>query len=106
VQAAAVAEQAVAVLDPDVVFRADAGPESPLARAPITGAGAVAEQVLTRGTRFAPHARPAIVNGAAGVVVGSGDAVLAVVGFTIAHGRISAIDLITDRSKWRRVSGR
>jgi RNA polymerase sigma factor (sigma-70 family) len=96
----------VAVLDPDVVFRADAGPESPLARAPITGAGAVAEQVLTRGTRFAPHARPAIVNGAAGVVVGSGGAVLAVVGFTIAHGRISAIDLITDRSKLRRVSGR
>jgi RNA polymerase sigma-70 factor (ECF subfamily) len=96
----------VAVLDPDVVFRADAGAESPLARAPITGAGAVAEQVLTRGTRFAPHARPAIVNGAAGVVVGSGDAVVAVVGFTIAHGRITAIDLITDRRKLRRVSGR
>jgi hypothetical protein len=40
------------------------------------------------------------------VVVGSGGVVLAVVGFTIAHGRISAIDLITDRSKLRRVSGR
>ena len=94
----------VAVLDPDVVFRADAGADSPLARGPITGAPAVAEQVLARGTRLAPLARPALVNGAAGAVVGSGDAILAVVGFTVAHGRIVAIDLITDRSKLQRIS--
>jgi len=94
----------VAVLDPDVVFRADAGAHSPLARGPITGAPAVAKQVLARGTRLAPLARPALVNGAAGAVVGSGDAILAVVGFTVAHGRIVAIDLITDRSKLQRIS--
>src|SRR5436305_1870423 len=59
-------EALVAVLDPDVVFRIDAGPDSPQARPPLEGAAAVAEQIVTRGVRFAPHARPALVNGAAG----------------------------------------
>ena len=39
------------------------GGTGPDARPPITGAPAVAQQLLARGTRFAPHARPAIVNG-------------------------------------------
>ena len=92
-------EALVAVLDPDVVFRVDAGAASPLARPPITGAAAVAEQILARGTRFAPHARPAIVNGTAGVVVGSGARPVAVAGFAVLHDRIVAIDLITDPDK-------
>ena len=91
----------VAVLDPDVVFRIDAGVGSPLARPPVSGAAAVAEQILARGTRFAPHARPAIVNGAAGVVVGAGRRPFAVGGFTVARGRIVEIDLIIDPEKLR-----
>lgn len=91
----------VAVLDPDAVFRVDAGGVGPLAREPITGASAVAQQILARGSRFAPHARPAIVNGAAGVVVGSGRGLRAVAGFTVAGGRILEIDLITDPGKLR-----
>jgi Sigma-70, region 4 len=55
----------LAVLDPSAVFRFDAG-TSPLARPPITGAAAVARQLLARGSRLAPQARPALVNGAAG----------------------------------------
>src|SRR5438067_234169 len=55
----------LAVLDPDVVFRADFGGTSPLARPPVTGAAAVAREVLSRGARFAPQARPALVNGTA-----------------------------------------
>jgi RNA polymerase sigma-70 factor (ECF subfamily) len=89
------------VLDPDVAFRVDAGDGSPLARAPITGAAAVAEQILARGTRFAPHARPAIVNGTAGVIVGDGARPIAVAAFTVVHDRIAAIDLITDPEKLR-----
>src|ERR671931_400422 len=61
-------EALVAVLDPDVVFHADPGPGIPRGRAPITGAAAVARQVMARGARFAPLARPAIVDGAAGLV--------------------------------------
>jgi RNA polymerase sigma-70 factor, ECF subfamily len=91
----------LAVLDPDVVFRADAGRVSPLARPPITGDAAVAAQVLSRGSRFASQARPALVNGTAGLVVGPRRKPFAVVGFTIAHGRIVAIDLIADPDKLR-----
>ncbi len=94
-------EALLEVLDPNVVFRADAGVGSLLARGPITGAAAVARQVLARGTRLAPLARPAIVNGAAGAIVGPAGKPIAVVGFTVAHDRIVAIDLITDRDKLR-----
>ena len=94
----------LSVLDPEVVFRIDAGKVRALARPPVVGADAVARQVLSRGSRFAPHARPAIVNGAAGVIVGPEETPFAVVGFTVARGRITAIDLIIDREKLRRVA--
>jgi RNA polymerase sigma factor (sigma-70 family) len=92
-------EGLLAVLDPDVVFRVDAGKMTALARPPVVGAPAVAEQILSRGTRFAPHARPALVNGAAGAVVGREERPFAVVGFTVTRGRITAIDLIIDQEK-------
>jgi RNA polymerase sigma factor (sigma-70 family) len=89
----------VAVLDPDVVFRADPGKIRRLARPPITGAEAVATELLSRAPRVAPLARPALVNGTAGLLVGPEDKPLAVVGFSVAGGRIVAIDLITNREK-------
>src|SRR5512132_2658448 len=55
------------VLDPDVVFRADTGPRGE--RAPVVGAENVAKRILARGSRLAPYARPAIVNGNAGAIV-------------------------------------
>jgi RNA polymerase sigma factor (sigma-70 family) len=97
-------EALVAVLDPDVVFRADPGKIRALERLPITGAEAVATEILSRGSRFAPMARPALVNGTAGVVVGPKDRPFAVVGFTVARGRIVAIDLITNREKLGRIA--
>src|SRR5881398_2304216 len=86
----------LSVLDPDVVFRADPGKIQRLARPPITGATAVATELLSRAPRFAPLARPALVNGTAGLVVGPVEKPFAVVGFTVARGRIVAIDLITN----------
>ena len=85
------------VLDPDVVFRIDTGAGG--ARRPVTGARAVARRVLTRSSRLAPHARPAIVNGNAGVIVVPGTRPVAVVGFAVAGGRIVEIDLIADPAK-------
>ena len=96
----------LAVLDPDVVFRADPGQIRALARLPITGAEAVATEILSRGSRFAPMARPALVNGTAGVVVGPEGRPFAVVGFTVARGRIVAIDLITNPDKLRGLATR
>jgi RNA polymerase sigma-70 factor, ECF subfamily len=90
----------VAVLDPDVVFHIDAGPDSPRARPPVKGAPDVADAILTRGTRLAPFARHALVNGAAGlVVVPPTGRPIAVLGFTIARGRITELDLIVDPEK-------
>jgi len=97
-------EGLIAVLDPDVVFRMDAGPLSPQAREPIEGAEAVARQVLARGTRLAPMARPALVNGAAGAVVGAPGKPFAVAGFTVSAGRIVAIDLVLDPEKLTGIS--
>jgi RNA polymerase sigma-70 factor, ECF subfamily len=98
-------EALVEVLDPNVVFRIDSGGTGPLARPPITGAPAVAQQLLARGSRFAPHARPAIVNGTAGLIIAPGPRLRAVVGFTIVAGRITAINLITDTEKLRGIAG-
>jgi RNA polymerase sigma-70 factor (ECF subfamily) len=81
----------VAVLDPDVVFHADRGPR--LGRATVTGAEDVALTVLRRGAPFAPLARPAIVDGAAGAVVDVRGRRLATVRFTVVGDRIAAIDL-------------
>lgn len=85
----------VAVLDPDVVLRSDGG----LARARhtvvIAGARTVAEQALTFG-RLSPFARPALVNGAAGVVVAADGRPLSVMGFTVTGGKVLAIDVLSD----------
>jgi len=94
-------EALLEVLDPDVVFRIDVGGVAPAARPPIEGAEAVAAQVLQRGSRLAPHARPAIVNGTAGVIVVPAKRPIAVVGFTISGGRIAEIDVIADPAKLR-----
>jgi len=92
-------EALLEVLDPDVVFRIDTGGVGPRARPPIEGADAVAAQILERGAPLAPHARPAIVNGNAGVIVVPHEKPIAVVGFVIAGGRIAEIDLVADPSK-------
>jgi RNA polymerase sigma factor (sigma-70 family) len=94
----------IAVLDDDVVFRADSGPGSRRARGPIEGAAAVARRVLTAGAPLAHLARPALVNGAAGLLVGRPGRPIAVVSFTIVDDCIAAIDLITDRTKLKRVA--
>ena len=85
-------EALLEVLDPDVVFRADTGRRGD--REPIVGAENVARRVLARGARLAPHARPAIVNGNAGVIVVPGTMPTAVIGFTIEGGRVIEIDVI------------
>ena len=98
-------EALVEVLDPAVVFRADRGRiVVPGARPVTTGAAAVAEQVLARAPRFASFARPAVVNGSAGLIVIPRDRPIAVLGFTIAKDRIVEIDLIADPDKLRALS--
>jgi RNA polymerase sigma-70 factor (ECF subfamily) len=89
----------VAVLDPDVVFRADRGRRAVEAPPVVTGAAAVAEQILARAPRFARFARPAIVNGAAGLVVVPRERPVAVLAFSISGDRIVELDLVADPRK-------
>jgi RNA polymerase sigma-70 factor, ECF subfamily len=93
----------VAVLDPDVVFRLDTGGVGPRATAPVSGAPKVAQAILERGRPFAPLARPALVNGAAGAVVAPDGKALAVVSFSIAGGRIVELNLVADPDKLRKL---
>jgi RNA polymerase sigma-70 factor (ECF subfamily) len=88
----------VAVLDPGVVLRIDAGAAQPEASMAIRGADAVARQALTglsRGLRVA-RLHPALVNGAAGMVVAIRGRPFTVMGFTIAGGQIAEIDAVSD----------
>jgi RNA polymerase sigma-70 factor, ECF subfamily len=84
------------VLHPDVVFRADRGPDLSPSAVEITGAAEVADVVLARGTPFAPFARPAVIDGQAGAVVIVNGRTRSVVKFTVADERVVAMDLTLD----------
>ena len=100
----------LAVLDPDVALRADRGAFPVLSGGPsatkpgssrfLVGSRAVAEAALEF-ARLAPLARPALVNGAAGLVVGPRARPLSVMGFTVAGGRIAEIDILADPERLR-----
>ena len=91
----------LAILDPDVVVRADYGPRAG-ARLEVHGAQAAAEQAMGF-RRFAAGARRAVVNGAAGLVVFAGDRPYAVLGFTVRGERIAAIDILADPDRLARL---
>jgi RNA polymerase sigma-70 factor (ECF subfamily) len=95
-------EALVAVLDPEVVVRADWGGVPAGASRMVRGVRAVAEQALSF-SRFARFARPVLVNGAAGVVADADGRLLAVLGFTVRHDRIVEIDILADSARLRRL---
>ncbi|GAA3071758.1 RNA polymerase sigma-70 factor (ECF subfamily) [Streptomyces olivoverticillatus] len=90
----------VAVLDPDVVLRADTGGEA--AAKVVRGAAAVAGQALTF-QRVSQSARPALVNGAAGIVTTVDGRPVAVLGFTVTDGKVTAIDILADPERLGRL---
>jgi len=90
-----------AVLDPDVVLRADGGTR-PQASARLHGVAAVAERAATF-ILPAFQVHPALVNGAAGAVLTYEGRPVALLGFTIVAGWISEIDAITDPDRLSRL---
>jgi len=92
----------VAVLDPDVVLRADLGAVLVGAPAMVRGAQAVAKQALNF-ARLSPFVRPALVNGGAGVVVAPGGQQHSVMGFTVRQGKIAEIDILADPQRLGRL---
>jgi RNA polymerase sigma factor (sigma-70 family) len=91
----------IAVLDPDVVLLADASPGG-LSNV-LRGAAAVAKASLI-GARSGRIARPALVSGSPGVVIFEHDRPVAIMGFTVAHGRIVEIDAISDLDRLQRLN--
>src|SRR5918995_933629 len=89
-----------AVLDPDVVLRADDGALPVVAAREVRGAPAVARRAVKGRARAA---RPALVNGAVGVVVTPRGRLLVVLGFTIRGGKIVEIDAIADPARLRKL---
>jgi RNA polymerase sigma-70 factor (ECF subfamily) len=96
-------EALVAVLDPDVVLRADFGARLPEESRVLRGAETVAGQAISFSL---PHAdlHPVLVNGMAGVVVTVAGRPFSVMGFTVADGRIAEIDAIADPERVRRIA--
>jgi RNA polymerase sigma factor (sigma-70 family) len=82
----------VAVLDPDVVLRAHRRDGDPLE---LHGAARVAQGAMAA-RRFAPYVRPALINGAAGVVAFDGARPFAVLAFTVVNDHAVAIDVFND----------
>jgi len=93
----------LAVLDPDVVLRADRGAVPPGASRVVRGAPAAAEQALAFARLVGPFARPALVNGAAGIVAAPGGQAFSVLGFTVTRGKIVEIDILADPARLRRL---
>jgi RNA polymerase sigma factor (sigma-70 family) len=93
-------EALVAVLDPDVVLRAD----TPAGLVTVTGARDVAGRASTF-ARIAARVRPVLVNGAPGVLAVTADgAPMTLMAFTVAGGRIAGIDSISDPGRLARLN--
>jgi RNA polymerase sigma factor (sigma-70 family) len=91
----------VELLDPEVVLRTDGFAAAP---AVLHGAAAVSGAVLGGAN---PHAefRPVLVNGAAGMLITLRGRPVGLMAFTVAGGRITAVDGITDPHRLRRLVG-
>ncbi len=89
----------LAVLDPDVVFRLDRSLVPAGAALEVRGAAAVAARFAGR----AQIARPALVNGAVGLVVAPGGRLAMVMDVTFARGKIAAIEVIAEPARLRHV---
>jgi RNA polymerase sigma factor (sigma-70 family) len=90
----------VAVLDPDVVLRSDRAAVPAGVSREMRGAPAVAGRAIKGRARAA---RPALVDGTAGVVIAPRGRLLMVLGFKIRAGKIVEIDAIADPERLDRL---
>ncbi len=90
-------DRLVAVLDPDVVLRQDFGAAG---SREVRGAAAVAGQAVAY-SQVGLVIKPALVNGAVGVVATRDGQPFSVGGFTVRHGRIVEMDWLADPARLR-----
>jgi RNA polymerase sigma factor (sigma-70 family) len=92
----------VAVLDPDVVLRADSGAVPAGASREVRGAPAVAGQALSW-SRVHLTMQRVLINGAAGLVSTRDGQLFSVGAFTVRGGKIVEIDILADPERLRRL---
>jgi len=90
-------EGLLAVLDPDVVVRMDAG--APGAPREFRGAANWARGATAAFSRFARFVQPALINGSVGLVFAPGGKLSRALSFTFANGKIVRAEIITDRDR-------
>jgi ketosteroid isomerase-like protein len=95
-------EALLAVLDPDDVLHVDSSAVPTGVSNTVRGARTVVKQALTF-SRLARFARPALVNGAAGVVTASEDKTYAVMACTIVREKVVKIGILADPVRLRRL---
>ncbi len=94
------------LLDPSVVLRADGGGRVRAARRPVVGAEQVARVVLGGRSWYQGLSSQLVaVNGGTGVLATLAGEVLALVGITVAGGKITEIDLVVNPEKLRGAAG-
>jgi RNA polymerase sigma-70 factor, ECF subfamily len=91
-------EALVAVLDPEVVLRADRGAVPAAVPRVVRGAEKVASQALMY-RRLDLTLKPALINGAAGLVALKDGKPFSVIGFTVRGGKIVEMDILADRAR-------
>ncbi len=89
----------LAVLDPDVIARSDAGAQRGIE---VRGAAAVAGNAVTYARR-ALNARVALVNGVPGLVAVAGERLMTVMSFTIRSGKVTTLDVLADPDRLARL---
>ncbi len=92
-------DRLISVLDPDVTLRGDFGPG---ALRSVRGASPVAASARSYA---APEreVRAATINGAAGAAIFVADQAVAIMGFVVRDGRITAIDVLADPARLARL---
>jgi RNA polymerase sigma factor (sigma-70 family) len=93
-------DRLVAVLDPDVVLRADLGPEG--GSREVRGARAVAGQALFY-TRLGLDIRPVLINGVAGLVSFLDGEPFSIGAVTVRGGKIVEMDILADPERLRQL---
>jgi RNA polymerase sigma factor (sigma-70 family) len=95
-------EALLEVLDPDMVLRADTGPDSREASRIVRGAANVARQAVAF-SRLDVEVRPALINGAPGTVSFRDGRPFAIAGFTIRNRRVVEMDILADPERLDRL---
>jgi len=91
----------IAVLHPDVVYRADRGAAAG-GSVEVRGAGTVAGQAAAFSQRGL-LIRPVLINGTPGVISSRDGRPVSVIGFTVTAGKITEIDIIVDPDRLRQL---